>query len=78
MKTILSFSFRKAFAKLPALVFLLGVSAIAVAQSSAVLNGNVTDATGAAVANAKVVASNIATGVTATSRTDNAGAYLFP
>src|SRR5207302_2656051 len=50
----------------------------AVAQSTASLNGVVTDATGAAVPNAKVTVTNKATGVSSTSQTDSAGAYLFP
>src|SRR6267143_2884603 len=50
----------------------------ALAQSTASLNGTVTDATGAAVPNAKVVATNQATGVASVTQTDNAGAYLFP
>jgi hypothetical protein len=48
------------------------------AQSTAVLNGTVTDATGAVVASAKVVATNQATGVESATQTDTAGAYLFP
>lgn len=53
-------------------------SAIANAQSTAVLNGAVTDASGAAIAGAKVVATNQGTGVQITSQTDSSGAYLFP
>lgn len=48
------------------------------AQSTATLNGTVTDPTGASVANAKVVATNQATGVETTTQTDTAGAYLLP
>src|SRR6266403_1212532 len=48
------------------------------AQSTATLGGTVTDATGAVVANAKVVATNQATGVEAATQTDSAGAYLLP
>jgi hypothetical protein len=48
------------------------------AQSTAALNGMVTDPTSAAVVNAKVVATNQATGVESVTRTDIAGAYLFP
>jgi carboxypeptidase family protein len=48
------------------------------AQSTASLNGTVTDATGAAVPNAKVRATNQATGVESTTQSDAAGAYLFP
>ncbi len=50
----------------------------AVAQSTGSLNGVVTDATGATVPNAKVTATNKATGVSSTTQTDSAGAYLFP
>src|SRR4029077_1006839 len=59
-------------------VLLSGMSGIAFAQSTAVLNGTVTDATGAAVPNARVVATNQATGVESATQTDMAGAYLFP
>ena len=60
-----------------ALLFcLLVVSAMA--QSTASLNGIVTDASGAAVPGAKVMVTNQATGVSSTSQTDSAGAYLFP
>jgi hypothetical protein len=55
---------------------LLGSSVLA--QSSAALNGTVTDATGAVVASAKVVATNQGTGVESATQTDTAGAYLFP
>jgi carboxypeptidase family protein len=48
------------------------------AQSTASVNGIVTDASGAAVPNAKVTATNQATGVSSTTQTDSAGAYLFP
>ena len=48
------------------------------AQSTATLNGTVTDATGAVVANAKVVATNQATGVETATQTDTAGHISFP
>ena len=48
------------------------------AQSTASLNGVVTDPTGAAVPNAKVTVTNQATGIAQTAQTDAAGAYLFP
>ncbi|HUC53991.1 MAG TPA: TonB-dependent receptor [Candidatus Cybelea sp.] len=54
----------------------LGSSVLA--QSTATLNGTVTDPTGAVVANAKVVATNQATGVETATETDTAGAYLLP
>jgi len=50
----------------------------AMAQSSASLIGTITDATGAAVANAKVTAINQATSVASSTQSDSAGAYLFP
>jgi hypothetical protein len=50
----------------------------ALAQSTAALSGTVSDATGAVVVGAKVVATNQATGVESTTQTDTAGAYLFP
>jgi hypothetical protein len=60
------------------LVLFLGVLWPASAQSTATLQGTVTDPAGAAVPNAKVVASNEATGVLSETVTDSAGAYLFP
>lgn len=69
----------KNFVRLFLLVVLLnGLGRTAFAQSTAVLNGTVTDATGAAVPNARVVATNQATGVESSTQTDTAGAYLFP
>src|SRR4051812_34218300 len=41
------------------------------------LTGNVTDATGAAVPNAKVEALNVGTGILKTDQTNERGAYLF-
>ena len=41
------------------------------------LTGNVTDASGAAVPNAKVEALNVGTGIVKTAQTDERGAYLF-
>jgi hypothetical protein len=69
----------KVFLRLTLLVVLLtGFGSAALAQSTASLSGTVTDATGAAVPNAKVVATNQATGVESATQTDTAGAYLFP
>jgi hypothetical protein len=59
-------------------VLLLGVLWPASAQSTATLQGTVTDPAGAAVPNAKVVASNEATGVLSETVTDSAGEFLFP
>lgn len=50
----------------------------AMGQSTATLGGTITDATGATVPNAKVTVTNQATGVSSSSQTDSAGAYLFP
>src|SRR6266704_2028037 len=61
---------------LVALSALLGTSMLA--QSTASLSGSVNDATGAVVVNAKVVATNQATGVESVTQSDAAGAYLFP
>jgi hypothetical protein len=69
----------KAFLCLFLLAALLtGYSNAALAQSTAALNGTVTDASGAVVANAKVVATNQATGVETATQSDAAGAYLLP
>jgi hypothetical protein len=57
---------------------LCGLDQPAMAQSSASLNGTVTDPAGAAVPSAKVTATNQATGVQSETQTDSAGAYLFP
>src|SRR5437899_5252310 len=61
---------------LAALSAVLGTSLLA--QSTGSLSGVVSDATGAIVVNAKVVATNQATGVESATQTDTAGAYLFP
>src|SRR5882762_752554 len=58
--------------------FLTAFGGAALAQSTAALNGTVTDATGAVVPNAQVVVTNQATGVESATPTDTAGAYLFP
>lgn len=60
------------------LLMLCVLSRPLMAQSTGSLNGTVTDPTGAAVPNAKVSATNTATGVTSSTQTDSAGAYLFP
>ncbi len=73
------FSLRLALAGIGMLLlFVLAFSGSARAQSTANLNGTVTDPSGNAVPNAKVVATNQATGVQNSSQTDDAGAYLFP
>ena len=69
---------RRAFQVVLLGLLLAGFNVVARAQSTASLNGTVTDATGAVVPNTKVVARNQATGVESTRQTDAAGAYLFP
>ena len=59
-------------------VLLFGALWPANGQSTATLQGTVTDPAGAAVPNAKVVATNQATGVRTETASDNAGAYLIP
>ena len=59
-------------------VLLLGVACSTKAQSTATLQGTVTDPSGAAVANAKVAATNQATGVRTDTASDTAGAFLIP
>jgi Carboxypeptidase regulatory-like domain/TonB dependent receptor len=59
-------------------VLLFGLAWQANAQSTATLQGTVTDPAGATVPNAKVVASNEATGVQSETVSDSAGAFLFP
>ncbi|MGC1482952.1 MAG: TonB-dependent receptor [Candidatus Acidiferrum sp.] len=73
-----SFPLRSIWLRLALLVFALAFGGLAHAQSTASLNGTVTDPTGAVVPNAKVSATNQATGVESTTQTDGAGAYLFP
>lgn len=60
-------------------VLVLSVLAVpATAQSTGSLSGVVTDPTGATVPNARVAVTNKATGVSSSTATDRAGAYLFP
>jgi hypothetical protein len=65
-----------------AVFFLLVLTALLgntlLAQSTAALSGVVSDPTGAVVVNARIVATNQATGVESVTQTDTAGAYLFP
>ena len=60
------------------LILIVTSGSNASAQSTASLNGTVTDPSAAAVPDIKVSATNQATGVTTTTQTDSAGAYLFP
>ena len=59
-------------------VLFAALGSAAFAQSTAALSGTVTDPTGAAIPNARVVATNQATGVESVTKTDSSGAYLFP
>ncbi len=56
----------------------LQMSVVALGQSTAALSGAVTDPSTAGVPNAKVVATNQATGVASATQTDAVGSYLFP
>ena len=58
-------------------ILLAGLVGPANAQSTATLQGTVTDPSGGAVPNAKVVATNEGTGVQSNTTTDSAGAFLF-
>lgn len=62
-----SFPLRPNWLRLALLVFALAFGGLAHAQSTASLNGTVTDPTGAAVPNAKVTVTNQATGVASAS-----------
>ena len=57
------------------MALLLGISAAALGQSSATLQGTVSDAKGAVIPNATVTARNQATSLTRTSQTDSDGNY---
>ena len=70
-------SFRDAcFCVFVLLILVCAATIPALAQSTASLTGIVTDASGAAVPNAKVTVTNKATGVSFNTQTDSAGAYL--
>ncbi len=73
-----AFRVRTVWTRLALLLFSLAFGGLAHAQSAASLNGTVTDPTGAAIPNAKVTATNQATGVASSTQSDQAGAYLFP
>jgi outer membrane receptor protein involved in Fe transport len=73
------FSIRSAFASALIVVLLLFcVTLTAHAQSTAILQGTITDPSGAVVPSAKIVVKNQATGVEWNSQSDNAGQYLVP
>jgi hypothetical protein len=62
----------------PVVLLALGLSVPALSQTAtAELSGNVTDGTGAVVANAKVTATNPSTGSSREVRTNQSGAYVF-
>lgn len=60
-----------------ALVFALAAGS-AWAQDQSRLSGAVTDTSGAAIPGAKLTLTNVATGVTATSESNETGVYIFP
>src|SRR5580658_5222113 len=62
------------------LLFILSISLCygAHAQSTALLNGTVSDASGAAVPSAKVALRNVATSEEWDTQTNSAGLYVFP
>jgi len=60
------------------LCLLAGTARMGRAQSTAALEGTVSDPNGSAVAGAKVLARNLGTGVETQTVADNAGQYLFP
>ena len=72
-----TFPVRTVWLRLALLIVSFALGGLAHAQSTASLNGTVTDPTGAAVPNSKVVATNQATGVESATQTDGAGDYLF-
>jgi len=72
------FPVRTIWLRLALFLVSFALGSLAHAQSTASLNGIVTDPAGAAVPNAKVVATNQATGVEKATQSDEAGAYLFP
>ena len=72
------FPVRTIWLRLALFLISFALGGLAHAQSTASLNGIVTDPAGAAVPNAKVVAINQATGVEKATQSDEAGAYLFP
>src|SRR6266566_4884028 len=59
-------------------LFSLALGNLALGQSTAVLKGTVTDALGAAIPHAKVVAKNQVTGAEWNTESDNVGSYLVP
>ena len=73
------FLFKRLINQILVLMFLIaGTVWQAQAQSTATLQGTVTDPTGGAIPNATVVVTNRATGVRLETKSDSAGVYLFP
>ncbi len=71
-----SYQFRFAhFVSLLTAIALLSSGAVALAQSTATIQGTITDQSGAALAGAQVVVRNPATGVERTAQTDSSGNY---
>ena len=78
MQSVRSSSLHSMLARFGLTILLcLAICRITHAQSTASLNGTVTDPSGNAVPNAKVVAINEATTVQSVSQTDAAGSFLF-
>ena len=61
-----------------AALLLVLTAGVSWAQDQSRLTGAVTDTTGAAIPGAKLTLSNVATGVTATSESNEVGVYVFP
>ncbi len=61
-----------------AILMFLVLANIGFAQSTATLQGTITDATGAVVPGAKIAVHNLATGEERNAESDSAGAYLVP
>ena len=72
------FPVRSVWPRLALLLLSFGVCHLAHAQSTASLNGTVTDPAGATIPKAKISATNQSTGVVSGTQTDGVGAYLFP
>jgi len=70
--------FHSALIRASALLLAFFLGGLVHAQSTASLNGTVTDPAGSPIPNAKVVVINEATNVASNSQTDAAGSFLFP
>ncbi|MGH9829823.1 MAG: carboxypeptidase-like regulatory domain-containing protein, partial [Blastocatellia bacterium] len=66
----------KRFVRMLSVPLILVLSMTAFSQSTATLQGSVTDPSGAAVAGAKITVKSVATGVERTTEADGAGNYL--